>query len=84
MMGLSKESLMDCLAFVSCRIKLKHKIPYYAARMINKQMNATWVFGSVKLRTLNRGEELVRESPMAECEDGRLLMRKMKEKKNGH
>ncbi|CAK9320433.1 unnamed protein product [Citrullus colocynthis] len=84
MMGLSKESLMDCLAFVSCRIKLKHKIPYYAARMINKQMNATWVFGSVKLRTLSRGQELVRESPMAECEDGRLLMRKMKEKKNGH
>ncbi|KGN48578.1 uncharacterized protein LOC101214245 [Cucumis sativus] len=83
MMRLSKESLMDCLVFVSCRIKLKHKIPFYAARMINKQMNATWVFGSVKLRTLNSDEDLVRESVMGECGDGRMLMMKMKQRKNG-
>lgn len=84
MMGFSKESLMDCLLFVSCRIKLKHKIPYYAVRMMNKQMNATWVFGSVKLRTFDRDEELVGDLSMEECEDGRMLMRKMKQKKNGY
>lgn len=84
MMGLAKESLIDCLLFVSCQIKLKEKIPYYAARMMNKQMNATWVFASVESRTFNRDEELVRESPMTEFEGGKILMMKMKQKKDGH
>ncbi|GAY50223.1 hypothetical protein CUMW_124980 [Citrus unshiu] len=48
MMGLAKESLMDALTFIGSRMKCKHtnrvKIPYYAAVMINKQMNATWPF----------------------------------------
>ncbi|GMY11859.1 tetratricopeptide repeat protein 1 [Fagus crenata] len=52
MKGLAKESLMDCLVFVSDWLKSETenctKIPYYAARMINKQMNATWPFASVK------------------------------------
>ncbi|RYQ80811.1 hypothetical protein Ahy_Scaffold1g106964 isoform A [Arachis hypogaea] len=54
MKGLSKESLMDCLAFISNRFGatdrkrkgFKFKIPYYVARMVNKQMNATWLFAS--------------------------------------
>ena len=52
MKGLAKESLMDCLVFVSDWLKSETenctKIPYYAARMINKQMNATWPFASAK------------------------------------
>lgn len=52
MLGLEKESLMDCLTFVGSRMKSKHtkrvKIPYYAAVMINKQMSATWPFKEAK------------------------------------
>ncbi|KAK7406488.1 hypothetical protein VNO78_08115 [Psophocarpus tetragonolobus] len=52
MKGLAKESLMDCLMFISnrfdCGERKGFKIPHYAARMINKQMNATWVFASAK------------------------------------
>ncbi|MBA0653661.1 hypothetical protein Goklo_020807 [Gossypium klotzschianum] len=52
MKGLAKESLMDCLMFINSRIKSEHtkrvRIPYYAARMINKQMNATWLFANAK------------------------------------
>lgn len=54
MKGLAKESLMDCLMFISNRFGSKQtkgfKIPYYAARMVNKQMNATWLFASAKSR----------------------------------
>ena len=53
MKGLAKESLMDCLVFASDWLKSEKckgtKIPYYASRMINKQMNATWIFASAKL-----------------------------------
>nr|KYP52424.1 hypothetical protein KK1_025729 [Cajanus cajan] len=52
MKGLARESLMDCLMFISNRFGSQHakgfKIPHYAARMVNKQMNATWLFGSAK------------------------------------
>ncbi|CAH2046694.1 unnamed protein product [Thlaspi arvense] len=41
--GLSRESLIDCIMFVNCRF-LRGKIPYYAAQMISKQMEATWLF----------------------------------------
>ncbi|KAJ6419789.1 hypothetical protein OIU84_029832 [Salix udensis] len=51
MKGLAKESLMDCLMFIHGRMKAektKHaKIPYFAARMIHKQMSATWLFSTV-------------------------------------
>ncbi|XP_023003951.1 uncharacterized protein LOC111497395 [Cucurbita maxima] len=59
MMGLAKESLMDCLLFACCRIKLKHNIPCYAARMISKQANATSVFGCVKVRTFEETKSLL-------------------------
>lgn len=51
MKGLAKESLMDCLVFIHGRMKAEKtktaKIPYFAARMIHKQMNATWIFATV-------------------------------------
>lgn len=66
MKGLARESLMDCLMFVKGRIKStktkRGRIPYYAARMINKQMNATWIFASSRLRSCNKGEEKVGET----------------------
>ncbi|KAG8642702.1 uncharacterized protein LOC110628038 isoform X2 [Manihot esculenta] len=55
MKGMAKESLMDCLMFVNGRIKSEQtknvKIPYYAAHMINKQMNCTWIFAGVKSKS---------------------------------
>uniref|UniRef100_A0A7N0SYP8 ARM repeat N-terminal plant domain-containing protein n=1 Tax=Kalanchoe fedtschenkoi TaxID=63787 RepID=A0A7N0SYP8_KALFE len=51
MKGLAKESLLDCLMFVNgIEQGGGVKVPYYAARMINKQMNATWLFASAKAR----------------------------------
>lgn len=54
MKGLAKESLMDCIMFLNCCINRETsrrvKIPYSAARMISKQMDATWIFAAVKLK----------------------------------
>ncbi|KAG9440286.1 hypothetical protein H6P81_020451 [Aristolochia fimbriata] len=63
MVGLAKESLMDCIMYVNGRVFRKGvatkekqvKVPYYAARMINKQMNATWLFAAA--RTKEREDE---------------------------
>ncbi|KAF3647834.1 Tetratricopeptide repeat-like superfamily protein isoform 1 [Capsicum annuum] len=50
MKGLARLSLMDCLMFINERSKLygnrssRRKIPYYAMRLLNKQMTATWTF----------------------------------------
>ncbi|KAH7566664.1 hypothetical protein JRO89_XS08G0211800 [Xanthoceras sorbifolium] len=67
LMGFSKESLMDCLTFISSRMKSKHtkrrvKIPYYAALMINKQMNATWPFNNARSKLCSRHVEKVEKS----------------------
>nr|GMC97085.1 Tetratricopeptide repeat protein 1 [Ipomoea batatas] len=49
MKGMGRESLMDCMAFINACSKAKGrrgmKIPYYAIRMLNKQMNATKGYG---------------------------------------
>ncbi|AEE78619.1 hypothetical protein [Arabidopsis thaliana] len=47
--GSTRESLMDCLAFVDHRVKHSNtqRIPYYAAQMIRKQMSATCIFSGV-------------------------------------
>ncbi|XP_061351822.1 uncharacterized protein LOC133296781 [Gastrolobium bilobum] len=62
MKGLAKESLMDCLKFISTRFrswKTKGlKIPYYAARMVNKHMNSTWLFASAKSKWCSKHEAL--------------------------
>ncbi|KAK9097243.1 hypothetical protein Sjap_022740 [Stephania japonica] len=54
MKGMAKESLMDCIVFVDVNGRLKTnknariKVPYYAARMISKQMSATWLFSAAR------------------------------------
>nr|XP_016495514.1 PREDICTED: uncharacterized protein LOC107814590 [Nicotiana tabacum] len=55
MKGLGKESLMDCIMFVNCCFKMDSmkknmRIPYYAVRMINKQMESTWLFKNAQLK----------------------------------
>ncbi|KAK3221471.1 hypothetical protein Dsin_008496 [Dipteronia sinensis] len=69
MMGLAKESLMDCLTFIGSRsMNSKHtkrrvKIPYYAALMISKQMNATWPFNdAAKSKLCSRHQRKVEKS----------------------
>ncbi|MED6218565.1 hypothetical protein PIB30_027904 [Stylosanthes scabra] len=48
MKGMAKESLLDCIMFMNtCIIKSKN-IPYHAARMICKQMDATWLFAAAR------------------------------------
>lgn len=49
--GLPKESFMDCVAFIN---GYKHgaKIPYYTARMVSKQMDATWLFAAARSRNV--------------------------------
>lgn len=49
MKGLARESLMDVVGFMKKRKRCK--IPYYAACMVNKQMNATWLFASAKSKS---------------------------------
>ncbi|KAJ1385458.1 Tetratricopeptide-like helical domain superfamily [Sesbania bispinosa] len=52
MKGMAKESLMDCIMFMNGCIKSDEtkrvKIPYHAARMICKQMDATWLFANAR------------------------------------
>ncbi|KAI9165685.1 hypothetical protein LWI28_018688 [Acer negundo] len=68
MIGLAKQSLMDCLTFISSRsMKSKHtkrrvKIPYYAALMTSKQMNATWPFNDAKSKLRSRHQRKVEKS----------------------
>nr|DAD41425.1 TPA_asm: hypothetical protein HUJ06_015748 [Nelumbo nucifera] len=61
MKGLTKESLMDCIVFVNSCITSEEtkriKVPYYAVRMINKQMNATWLFAGAHSRHSSRNED---------------------------
>lgn len=57
MKGLAKESLTDCVMFINGCIKSESrkriKVPYYAARMISKQMEATWLFAAARSKTIN-------------------------------
>ncbi|KAJ6366780.1 hypothetical protein OIU77_003206 [Salix suchowensis] len=63
--------------------KTKHaKIPYFAARMIHKQMNATWLFSTVaksknkdeagveKPRVVEHGEDLCQVTKERNAPDG--------------
>ncbi|KAG8478402.1 hypothetical protein CXB51_028226 [Gossypium anomalum] len=82
MKGLAKESLMDCLMFINSRIKSEHtkrvRIPYYAARMINKQMNATWLFANAKSKLCIKKEKTVDEYETK----GEYQMQEMMDAKN--
>ncbi|KAL3526850.1 hypothetical protein ACH5RR_011506 [Cinchona calisaya] len=50
MLKMARQSLMDCLMFINGRTKFKPKrhvkIPFYAVRMLNKQISATSLFGT--------------------------------------
>lgn len=55
--GMALESLMDCLMFVNtCYTKPTKdvKIPYYAMRMISKQMDATCLFAASRAKLMNK------------------------------
>ncbi|KAK9165896.1 hypothetical protein Scep_001087 [Stephania cephalantha] len=58
MKGMARESLMDCIVFVDVNGRMKSgkdariKVPYYAARMISKQMSATWLFSAARSKVL--------------------------------
>ncbi|KAJ8773294.1 hypothetical protein K2173_028471 [Erythroxylum novogranatense] len=64
MKGLAKESLMDSIIFLNSCVNSgptkRVKIPYYAAYMISKQMDATWLFASAKSNVSSKqvGQEL--------------------------
>ncbi|KAL2906427.1 Tetratricopeptide repeat protein 1 [Bienertia sinuspersici] len=49
MIGLAKESLMDCLLFIQCNkiSKSKGRKPFNKARLISKQICATWLFAAI-------------------------------------
>ncbi|WOL17652.1 hypothetical protein Cni_G26445 [Canna indica] len=58
MKGMARESLMDTIMFVNVSMEGKQrkqitKVPYYAARMINKQMTAAGLFAG--LASSNKG-----------------------------
>ncbi|CAL1372061.1 unnamed protein product [Linum trigynum] len=46
MKGLGRESLMDGLRFVEVRRRKDVEIPCFAARLVQKQMHATWPFAA--------------------------------------
>ncbi|KAL8141105.1 hypothetical protein V2J09_007126 [Rumex salicifolius] len=55
MKGLARESLLDCIMYVNCFMRLNPdkyvKIPHYAAKMIGKQMEATWLFRGAEMKS---------------------------------
>ncbi|KAF5204819.1 ARM-repeat/Tetratricopeptide repeat (TPR)-like protein [Thalictrum thalictroides] len=77
MKGLAKESLMDCLMFVNGCVTSKKKkkkmkqdkVPYYAARMISKQVNATWLFAKAEIKYSNEEKEQVHETDGGDDKD---------------
>jgi tetratricopeptide (TPR) repeat protein len=86
---LAKESLMDCVMFLNGCIKTETakgvKIPYHAARMISKQMEATWLFANLKSKTSSnqssRVQELDGDSENYDKQKHDEMMRIMIEKK---
>lgn len=86
---LAKESLMDCVMYLNGCIKTETakgvKIPYHAARMISKQMEATWLFANLKSKTSSnqssRVQELDGDSENYDKQKHDEMMRIMIEKK---
>ncbi|XVE94994.1 hypothetical protein REPUB_Repub02eG0058400 [Reevesia pubescens] len=93
MKGLAKESLMDCIMFINGWINSETnkrvKIPYYAARMISKQIDATWLFANAQSKATISHPRKVQESDddyeissnedQQECDE---MMRMIMEKKS--
>ncbi|ONK57070.1 uncharacterized protein A4U43_C10F16300 [Asparagus officinalis] len=60
MKGMPKESLLDCIMFINGQFNkrkgkgsMRSKVPYYAVRMINKQMTAAGLFASAIMMSSN-------------------------------
>ncbi|CAL5385456.1 unnamed protein product [Camellia sinensis] len=71
MKGLAIESLIDCIVFINgCnRSEMTsnvRNVPYYAARMISKQMDRAWLFATAMSKTANN---LVNESRQSDGND---------------
>ena len=68
MIGLAKESLMDCLLFIHCNKNSKpnrrkrFNVPYFAVRLISKQIRVTWLFNGLDLRIENDHIDEIKES----------------------
>ncbi|KAJ0025303.1 hypothetical protein Pint_08680 [Pistacia integerrima] len=91
MKGLANESLMDCIMFINGCIKSettkRAKIPYYAARMVSKQMDATWIFANARSKISSSQVNKIQE-PYDECKSSNdeqqydEMMRMVMEKKS--
>ncbi|KAG5542036.1 hypothetical protein RHGRI_021769 [Rhododendron griersonianum] len=85
MKGLAKESLMDCLMFVNRFIgseTTKHvKIPYYAARMITKQMEISWLFAIARSKAasdhMDKAKQADGDNEASSNEDSNFEMLRM-------
>ncbi|GMN34984.1 hypothetical protein TIFTF001_005007 [Ficus carica] len=87
MKGLAKESLMDCIMFIkygciksdqdqtATKPRSGVKIPYYAARMISKQMDATWLFATARSRIKESDNQCGNDEGQYYREE--IMMRKM-------
>ncbi|KAK5823992.1 uncharacterized protein LOC108485860 [Gossypium arboreum] len=91
MKGLAKESLMDCIMFINSvtttTTNKRVKIPYYAARMISKQMEATWLFVNAKSKFTRSDDDYEissnEDDHQLECDEMmRQMMMMMMEKKS--
>ncbi|KAL3505077.1 hypothetical protein ACH5RR_034918 [Cinchona calisaya] len=83
MKGLAKESLMDCIMFVNCSIKSDQptkqhvKIPYYAVRMISKQMDSTWLFKAAQLKMISKCTKTQEVQSLEDDDDIRIHQEKL-------
>ncbi|MBA0817806.1 hypothetical protein Gohar_027832 [Gossypium harknessii] len=91
MKGLAKESLMDCIMFINSvtttTTNKRVKIPYYAARMISKQMEATWLFVNAQSKFTRSDDDYEissnEDDHQLECDEMmREMMMMMMEKKS--
>ncbi|MBA0722308.1 hypothetical protein Golax_002993, partial [Gossypium laxum] len=91
MKGLAKESLMDCIMFINSvtttTTNKRVKIPYYAARMISKQMEATWLFVNAQSKFTRSDDDYEissnEDDHQLECDEMmRQMMMMMMEKKS--
>lgn len=74
MKGMTKESLMDCVMFMNGFVKSNEKksvkVPYHAARMFCKQMDATWIFRNACLKSKSKSKSKVIEKKEGDYESG--------------
>ncbi|XP_019182853.1 PREDICTED: uncharacterized protein LOC109177840 [Ipomoea nil] len=78
MKGMGRESLMDCMLFINDKGRRGMKIPYYAIRMLNKQMNATWIFAAAAAAAAANDET---QRPIVFFENGKTKEEEKKKKK---